>query len=209
MATKNAKKNVTKKEEAKAASVAPVKEAAKAEAPKAAPVAPVKEAVKAPAAPVKEAAPAKEAAKKPAAKKSAAKKPAAKKAAEKKSAAKTPAKKPAAKKAKEITMEDICAKLSKRIDAAKAAKLADTIAVDVQVWGWEDGTQRHLYIEVKDGKATVAPYDYQGPNFNAYINVADAVALADGKLTVIDALLGGKLNAIGVIGDAVKLASIF
>ena len=196
MVKKNKAAAEVKAEEVKAVETVP----AKADKPAAKKAAPAKE--EKPAA--KKAAPAKE--EKPAAKKAApakAEKPAAKKAAPAK------AKKPAAKKVKEVSLEDICAKTAKLIDSAKAAKLTDKIAVDIEVWGWADGSQKHMYIEVKDGKATVAPYGYDECNFRAYISYADAVDFANGKLTVKDALIGGKLNAIGVVGDAVKLASVF
>lgn len=155
---------------------------------------------------------AKTAAKKPAAKKPAAKKAPAKKAAPKaaeKKAAAPKAAKPAAKKAKEVTLDDICAKLAKLVNKANAAKLAGTIAVDVEVWGWDDGSNKHLYVEVKDGVVTVAPYEYNECSVKAYIAYADAVALVNGKLTFKDAFTSGKLNAIGIVGDAVKLASLF
>lgn len=198
---------------APAEKAAPAPKAAPAQkadpAPKAAP------AVKAEA-PAKETAAKAAAEKKPAAKRAA--KAPAKAAAEKKApAAKRAAKAPAEKKApakrgpkpKPVTLDDIVAKLRKKISAAKAAKLTGTIAVDVEVWGWEDGSNKHLYIEVKDGKADVQPYEYEAYNFKAFISFADAMAVVDGKLSIMDALLSGKLNVIGVVGDAVKLGSIF
>lgn len=196
-----AAKPVEKKAEAPAAK--PVEK--KAEAPAAKPAEKKAEAPAAKAA-EKKAAPARKTAQKKAAP---AKKPAEKKAAPAKKTAKAEPAKRAPRKAKEVTIDDICAKLYKKIDAAKAAKLTDTIAVDIEVWGWADGSQKHMYVEVKDGKATVAPWPYDQCNFKAYISFEDAAAIASGKLTIKDALLTGKLNAIGVVGDAVKLASIF
>lgn len=214
MAKKTTKAVETKTEAVKTAAapkVAPAAEkvAPAAPAPKAAPAEKAAPAVKAEA-------PAKPAAEKKAPAKKAAKAPA-KAAAEKKAPAKKAAKAPAEKKApakrgpkaKPVTIDDICAKLAKKISAAKAAKLTYTIAVDVEVWGWEDGSNKHLYIEVKDGKADVQPYEYDACNFKAFISFADAMAVVDGKLSIMDALQSGKLNAIGVVGDAVKLASIF
>lgn len=168
--------------------------------------------------------------KKPAAKKTAAaKKPAAKKTAEKPAAKKTAAKttasakaakpeakttakaaKPAKKggrKPKELTAEDICAKIAKKAGKAKAAKIDGTIAVEFKVYGWDNNDENHkfIYIEVKDGKLTVAPYQYDDCTLKADIPLADIVAFADGKLSLKDA----KIYAAGNFGDALKLASLF
>ena len=213
MAKKTTKAVETKTEAVKAApaeKVAPATNSVVAEKAVTAPAvnaeAPAKEtAVK--AAPEKKAPAAKRAAKAPAKTAAEKKAPAAKKAAKAPAEKKAPTKR--GPKAKAVTIDTICAKLAKKIDAAKAAKLAGTIAVDVEVWGWEDGSNKHLYIEVKDGKADVQPYEYEACNFKAYISFTDAVAVVDGKLSMMDAFTSGKLNAIGIVGDAVKLASIF
>ncbi|MBQ8195310.1 MAG: SCP2 sterol-binding domain-containing protein [Oscillospiraceae bacterium] len=212
---------VTKKTTAPAEVKAAPKAEVKVEAPKAAaaPVAEVKAAPKAEA--PKAAAPKAEA--KPAAKKPAAKKPAAKKAApakkeETKAAAKPAAKKaakPATKKApakkaapkkKEITVEDVAAKLAKKLDAKKAKSIDGKVAADIKLYG---AFEAHMYIEVKDGKLTVAPYDYIEKDIEAAIAVENALAIIDGKLTIADALADGRLYAFGNIGAAAKLAKLF
>lgn len=204
----NAKKTAAPaaKTEAKAAApvekkaVAPVEK--KAEAPKA-------EVKAAPAEkkPAEKKAAAKPAAKKPAAKKAAAK-PAAKKPAAKKAAAKPAAKKPAAKKApakKELTVADVAAKLAKKLDAKKAAAIDGKCAVDIKLYGQFEA---HMYIEVKDGKLSVAPYDYVERDIEAAVSVENALAIIDGKLSIADALADGRLYAFGNIGVAAKLMKL-
>ncbi len=157
------------------------------------------------AAPAKVEAP-KAAEKKPAAKKAAAKKPAAKKAPAKKAA--PAAKKPAAKKApakKEITVADVAAKLAKKLDASKAKSIDGKVAVDIKLYG---AFEAHMYIEVKDGALTVAPYDYIERDIEAAVSVENALAIIDGKLTIADALADGRLYAFGNIGCAAKLAKL-
>ena len=191
--------------------VAPAKAAAPAKPVEAKP-APVKETkpeVKAaPAKTEKAAAKPAEKAAKPAAKaaKSAAKKPAAKAA---KAAPAAEPKKKGGRKPKPVMIGDICAKLYKKIDKTKAAKIKDLVAADVEVWGWEDGTNKHLFVEVLDGKVRVEPYDYIDCTLKAHICFADAMAFLDGKLTLADALASGKLNANGNVGAALRLAGIF
>lgn len=212
------------KEEVKAAVKveAPVKEAPVKETAKTAKEAPAekKPAANKTAAAKKPAA--KKTAEKPAAKKTAAKtakapakaaKPEAKPAGRAKAAKAEPAakKEPAARrggrKPKELTAEDICAKLTKRASKAKAAKITDTIAVEFKIYGWDNNNENHkfIYIEVKDGKLTAAPYQYDDCTLKADIPLADMAAFADGKLALMDA----KIYAAGNFGDALKLASLF
>lgn len=153
-------------------------------------------------------------AKKPAAKKAAAKKPVAKTAAKSsaktasKTAAKTPAKK-TAKKAPAVTIDTICEKLDKKITKSKAAAIKGRLAVDIEVWGFEDGSNARMYVEVNDGKVTVAPYPYDAKDFRVSLSFANAKAFVDGKLTLKALLDSNDFYAEGNIVSAVKLAAIF
>lgn len=129
------------------------------------------------------------------------------KASAKTSAKSVAAKKKAVKKPKFATADEMCAKLRKLIKNAKAVK-AD-VAVDIEVWGLENDTSCHLYIEVKNGKVDVQPYRYDNCSFEAYINYENMMKLLDGKLTLKDAVSAGALNANGNIPAAVAIASIF
>lgn len=160
--------------------------------------------------------PAATAAKKPAATKTAkpatAKKPAAKTAA--KASAKTTAKKPAAKKTatrkpKPITIETICGLVEKKISKAKVSALKTDIAVDIEVWGFEDGSNHKMYIEIKDGKATVMPYPYEKKNIRISLSFANAIDFANGKLTLAKLLESKDFYAEGNVVMAIKLATIF
>lgn len=110
-------------------------------------------------------------------------------------------------KPKELTVEDLCAKIAKKATKAKAAKISGTIAAEFKIYGWENNNENHkfIYIEIKDGKLTVAPYQYDDCTLKADIPLADIVAFADGKLKLMDA----KIYAAGNFGDALKLASLF
>lgn len=155
-------------------------------------------------------------AKKPAAKKPAAKaaaKPAAKAAAKpaaKKSAAKAePApKKRAVKKPKSITVDDIVAKIYKKIDTAAAKDIVSEgkAAVDIKLYG---SFEAHMYIEIKNGVVSVAPYDYIEKDIEAAISVENALAIADGKLTVEEAVENGALYVFGNVQFALMFAKLF
>lgn len=161
---------------------------------------------------------------KAAAPKSAEKKPAAKKAAPKKAekpaaAKKAPAKKaeaPAAaapkkrapRKPKTVTVDDVVAKISKRIDktAAKTVAAEGKAAVDIKLYG---AFEAHMYIEIKDGTVNVAPYDYIEKDLEAAVPVDVALAIADGKTTVQEAVENGNLYVFGNVQFAMMFAKLF
>lgn len=129
--------------------------------------------------------------------------------------AKTTAKKaaPAPKKTtgkpKPVTIDTICGLLYKKIDMAKAAKIDETIAVDIEVWGFEDGSNKKMYVEVMDGKVSVMPHTYEAKSFRVSLSFANAMNFVKGKITLKE-LLGSKdFYAEGNIVSALKLAVIF
>ncbi len=153
----------------------------------------------------KKAAPAKTTEKKAAPAKTAEKKAAPAKTAEKK-AAKAPAKKAAPKKTV-VTIETICNKLQKKLP--KTVSFKEKIAVDIEVWGFEDGSNAKMYIEANDGKITVSPHSYDDKEFRVSVSFANAVAFVDGKMTLKELLASPEFYAEGKIVPAVKLAAIF
>ena len=155
------------------------------------------------------------AAKKPAAK--ATKTAAAKKTASKttKTAAKSTAKKPAAaakksvRKPKPITIDTICGLVEKKIVKTKASAVKTDVAVDIEVWGFEDGSNQKMYIEIKGGKVSVMPHSYDAKDFRVSLSFANAMDFANGKLTLAKLLESKDFYAEGNVVAALKLASIF
>ena len=140
-------------------------------------------------------------------KKPAAKKPAAAKKTTTAAASKTAPAKKTTKRAV-VTIDSICSKVEKKITKTKAAAIKEKIAVDIEVWGFEDGSKK-MYIEVNEGKVTVAPYPYDAKDFRVSVSVANAVAFADGKVTLKDLLNSDEFYAEGNVAKAVKMAAIF
>lgn len=132
------------------------------------------------------------------------KKPAAKSSA-KPAAAKTPAKKAVKKPA--VTIDTICKKVEKMLP--KTASFKEKIAVDIEVWGFEDGSNAKMYIEANDGKISVSPHTYDAKDFRVSVNFALAKAFVDGKMSLKEMVASPDFYAEGNIGAAVKLASIF
>lgn len=89
-------------------------------------------------------------------------------------------KKRAGRKPKPITVNDVVAKIYKRIDKAAGKQVAaeGRAAVDIKLYG---SFEAHMYIEVKDGKVSVEPYDYIERDLEAAVPVDVALAIADGR----------------------------
>lgn len=141
----------------------------------------------------------------PAEKKPATKTTAKKAATAKKTTAKAPVKKAPKKPA--VTIDTICKKVEKMLP--KTASFKDKIAVDIEVWGFEDGSNAKMYIETNDGKVTVSPYTYDEKDFRIAVSFANAKAFVDGKITLKEMLSSPDFYAEGNIVAAIKLASIF
>ena len=157
-------------------------------------------------APAASAKPAAKASKTTAAKKTTAKKTTktAAKSTAKKAAAKKPVRKP-----KPITIDNICRLVEKKIVKTKAAAVKTDVAVDIEVWGFEDGSNHKMYIEVKGGKATVMPHSYDAKDFRVSLSFANAMDFANGKITLAKLLESKDFYAEGNVVAAIKLASIF
>ncbi|MGN1341150.1 MAG: SCP2 sterol-binding domain-containing protein [Oscillospiraceae bacterium] len=117
-------------------------------------------------------------------------------------------KKRAPRKPKTITVDDVVAKISKRIDTTAAAALVPQgkAAVDIKLWG---AFEAHMYIEIKDGTVNVAPYDYIEKDLEAAVPVDVALAIADGKTTVQAAVENGSLYVFGNVQFALMFAKLF
>ena len=129
----------------------------------------------------------------------------------KKSTAKkaAPAAKKTTRKPKPITIDNICKLVEKKIVKTKVAAVKTDVAVDIEVWGFEDGSNHKMYIEIKDGKASVMPHSYDAKDFRVSLSFANAMDFANGKITLAKLLESKDFYAEGNIVAALKLASIF
>lgn len=130
-------------------------------------------------------------------------------AAKKTSTAKKTAAKKTVRKPKPVTVENICKLVDKKIVKSKVASAKFNVAVDIEVWGFEDGSNQKMYIEVKDGKVSVMPHSYDAKDFRVSLSFENAMAFANGKITLAKLLESNDFYAEGNIVSAVNLASIF
>jgi len=103
-----------------------------------------------------------------------------------------------------MTFNDILEKV--RGLAAKAdVSNVDFLAVQVNITGKSNGV---FYVEVKDHKISVEPYEYNDRNCALTISLADFNKLIDGKLDPVVAFTMGKLKVDGDVGKALEFAKL-
>ena len=81
----------------------------------------------------------------------------------------------------------------------------DFLAVQINITGKEEGV---FYVEVKDGKINVEPYEYNDRNCAITINMTNFNKLIDGKLDPILAFTTGKLKVDGDAGKALEFSKL-
>ena len=81
----------------------------------------------------------------------------------------------------------------------------DSLAVQVNITEPESGV---LYVEIKDGKVTVEPYEYNDRDCAVTMKMKDFDKLIDGDLNPILAFTTGKLKVDGDIGKALEFSKL-
>lgn len=104
-----------------------------------------------------------------------------------------------------MTYEELVAKLQTAYGDVDASKVKEHLAIQFDVRGEADGA---LYLEIADGKVAVEPYEYYDRDILVTISAQNLIALAEGKLDVLDAYNNGMLTAEGDLGKALLLKEI-
>ena len=79
----------------------------------------------------------------------------------------------------------------------------DFLAVQINITGKDSGV---FYVEVKDGRINVEPYEYNDRQCAITMSLTDYNKLLDGKLDPVMAFTTGKLKIEGDIGKAVEFS---
>ncbi len=103
-----------------------------------------------------------------------------------------------------MTFEELLTKV-RGIAANVDASGKDFLAVQVNITGKDSGV---FYVEVKDGKINVEPYEYNDRNCAVTMNMTNFNKLVDGKLDPVVAFTMGKLKVDGDIGKALDFAKL-
>lgn len=103
-----------------------------------------------------------------------------------------------------MTMEELISKL--RI-MAKDIDIPDSrfLAVQINIKDRDPGV---FYVEVKDQKINIEPYEYIDRNCAITMKMNDFIKLLDGKLDAVKAFTLGKLKVDGDTGKALEFSNL-
>ena len=102
----------------------------------------------------------------------------------------------------EITYELIVETMRNKIKGVDVSHVPGTLAYQFNVEGKGHGI---FYFEIKDGKASVEPYEYYDRNAIIIMSGSDLLKLIDGRLDPVTAFTSGKLKVEGDINAALEL----
>ena len=98
-----------------------------------------------------------------------------------------------------MTYEEIVKEAQKLVAKADASGISEHLAVQYNVTGEGEGA---FYMEVKDGKVEVQPYDYKDRDILVTADGQTILDMMSGKLDVVGAYLTHKISAEGDLGKA-------
>ena len=103
-----------------------------------------------------------------------------------------------------MTFDELVAKVRKMAQKVDASN-KDFLAVQINIEGKESGV---FYVECKDHRINVEPYDYHDRNCAITMNMTNFNKLIDGKLDPLLAFTTGKLKVEGDAGKALEFANL-
>ena len=98
-----------------------------------------------------------------------------------------------------MTYEEIVKKAQELVAKADASGISDHLAVQYNVTGEGEGA---FYMEVKDGKVEVQPYDYNDRDILVTADGQTILDMMSGKIDIVAAYLTHKIAAEGDLGKA-------
>lgn len=104
-----------------------------------------------------------------------------------------------------MTYEEIVAKVRERLKNVDISKVSDFLAIQVNITGEGAGA---FYVEVKNGKLSVEPYEYYDRQAIIIMRSKNFLALMDGKLDPVAAFTLGKLKIEGSIDKVLEFGRL-
>ena len=95
-------------------------------------------------------------------------------------------------------------KKAKEIDASKT----DFLAVQVNLSGKSDEGGGVFYVEIKNGKVSAEPYEYNDRSCAITMTPENFLKFLDGKLDPVLAFTTGKLKVEGDVGKALEFSKL-
>ena len=103
-----------------------------------------------------------------------------------------------------MTFNELVTKVRNMASTVDASN-RDFLAVQINITGKDPGV---FYVEVKDHRINVEPYEYIDRNCAITINMTNFNKLIDGKLDPVLAFTTGKLKVEGDAGKALEFANL-
>ena len=103
-----------------------------------------------------------------------------------------------------MTFDELVTKV-RDIAQTKDVSNTDFLAVQVNITGKNSGV---FYVEVKDHRISVEPYEYNDRNCAVTMNMTDFNKLIDGKLDPVVAFTLKKLKVDGDVGKALEFSKL-
>ncbi len=104
-----------------------------------------------------------------------------------------------------MTYEEFFAKVKEKFMTADVSDITEHLAYQFNITGEAEGI---FYVEVKDGKLYVEPYDYHDRDAAFTASAENLMKIAEGKLDPVFAFTMKKLKVEGNIDKALKLKAM-
>lgn len=104
-----------------------------------------------------------------------------------------------------MTFEEIVAKVKDKTANANVSNVSDFLAIQVNITGEGEGI---FYVEVKDGKLSVEPYEYYDRQAIVTMKSKNFLALMEGKLDPVAAFTLGKLKIDGSVEKVIEFSKL-
>ena len=92
-----------------------------------------------------------------------------------------------------MTYEQIVEKVKKVLEKVDASGVKGHLAVQVDVYGEGEGA---FYIEVKDGKVDVQPYEYFDHDLRIRCTAGEIISIVEGKKKIIEEVAAQNIEAL-------------
>ena len=104
-----------------------------------------------------------------------------------------------------MTYQEIVANVKELCGNADLGDYKSHLAVEVEIKGEGEGV---FYIEAKDGKVNVEPYNYNDRDVRLIASANNFIAIAKGDLDPVKAFLTGKLKVDGSMDKALEFKKV-
>jgi len=104
-----------------------------------------------------------------------------------------------------MTIQDIVNDLKKRAAPLDFGDYNGFLAIQVSL---SDLDHEPFYVEIKDGKLSVEPYEYHDRQANLIVSSGNFMKMVNQKLDPMLAFTTGKLKVEGDLGKAAELAEL-